>query len=266
MNKITVCGVEITNPEKNIDKKIKKIDLIEYYRKIAPFILPYIKTRPLSEIRCHNKFNDCFFKKHPNATNQLIYIKTKKELIIEAQLGSIEFHTYGCNSENLNKPNMMVFDFDPDEKISHKKIADCVMKVKILLDSLKLESFLKTSGGKGYHIVVPFKSSKNWKDFEGFAKNIADILEKKYPNLFTTNIRKSERKGKIFVDYLRNKKGATCVAPYSLRARENLTVSLPINWNDIYKIRPNQVTIKNVDRYLSKDVWKKFFRIKQNLN
>ena len=266
MNKVTVCGIEISNPNKLIDKNVKKIDMIKYYNKIAPYILTYIKTRPLSEIRCHNKFEDCFFKKHPNNTKNLIYVKTKKDLILEAQLGSIEFHSYGCNAENLNKPNLMVFDLDPDVKINHKKIADSVMKLKVLLDDLKLKSFLKTSGGKGYHILIPFKNSKNWKHFEAFAKNIAEFLEKTYPSLFTTNIRKAERKGKIFVDYLRNKKGATCVAPYSLRARDNLTVSMPIDWDDLYNIKPNQVTIKNIDKYLSKNVWKSFFRIKQTLD
>ena len=136
--------------------------------------------------------------------------------------------------------------------------------LKEVLEQLNLKSFLKTSGGKGYHIVVPIKC-KNWDDCNQFAKRVAELLQNRYPKLFTTNIRKAERGGKIFVDYLRNSRGATCVCPYSLRARENATISLPIAWNDINKIKPNQVTIKNYKKYIGTNPWQDFFKIRQSL-
>lgn len=262
---INVCSILISNPNKIVNKNIKKIEIVKYYEKYADFLLKFIKNRPISEIRCHNGF-ECFFKKHPANSTKLIYVKTKKDLILEVQQGTFEFHPYGAKSENLNKPDTMIFDLDPDEKLEHDKLVEAVLILKNVLDKLKLKSFLKTSGGKGYHVVIPFKNTKNWKTFETFAKNIALLLESTYPKIFTTNIRKKERKGKIFVDYLRNKKGSTCVAPFSLRARDNLPVSLPILWKDIYTIKPNQVNIKNIDSYINPNAWKNYFKVKNNLS
>ena len=158
----------------------------------------------------------------------------------------------------------MVFDLDPDEKLSLTKLRASVLKVKSVLDELNLVSFLKTSGGKGYHIVVPFVSSKNWDSFYDFSKQIATYVENKWPKEFTTNIRKSERKGKIFVDYLRNNRGSTCVAPYSVRARNGASVSMPISWKDLKNIKPNEITIKNYKKYINNS-WEKFYKIDQKL-
>ncbi len=262
-----VCGVEISNPDKIISDNIKKIDMINYYKKISQKILPYLENRFISEVRCHGNFENCFFRKHPaDNEKKFITINSKEDLILEAQLGSIELHPWGCKKQNPNKPDIMIFDLDPDENMNLKTLRKCVLLLKQVLDDLNLTSFLKASGGKGYHVLLPFKESHSWQKFSKFSKNIALLLESSYPNLFTTNIRKSERKGKIFVDYLRNKKGATCVAPYSLRARENLPVSLPLDWKDLNRISPNQVKIKNVENFLSKNPWKDFFLIEQSLN
>ena len=152
----------------------------------------------------------------------------------------------------------MIFDLDPDKNVPLSKLRKCTLNLKKILNDLNLNCFLKTSGGKGYHIVVPFENAKSWASFSKLSKQIAELMVAKYPDLCTTNIKLSERKNKIFIDYLRNKKSATCVAPYSLRARENLPVSLPISWSDINKISPNQVNIKNIDKYLRKDAWKGF--------
>ena len=119
----------------------------------------------------------------------------------------------------------------------------------LFLSVSDLKSFLKTSGGKGYHVVIPL-NCKNWDICNDFAKQVAELLQQKYPKLFTTNSRKAERGGKIFVDYLRNTRGATCVGPYSLRARNGATISMPIAWQDLTKIKPNQITIKNYKKYI----------------
>ena len=273
-------GIEITNPQRIIyeNQKITKLDVINYYERVAPLMLPYIQNRLLSVIRCHNGIKGgSFFKKHPSITHEEIktfkkdgeiyyYLTSKKGIILEAQLGTIEFHTGGSNIKNIEKPNVMVFDLDPDEKLPLKNLQNGVILLKNLLDELKLKSYLKTSGGKGYHIVVPFSRCSSYKTFSEFAKNIALILEAKHKDIFTTNIRKKERNGKIFIDYLRNDNGSTCVAPYSLRARENAGISFPIPWNNLNKVAPSQITIKNVNLFLKKaNPWHDFFETRQHI-
>ena len=269
--------IKITNPEKILfpKQKIKKMDVINYYIDISKVMLPFVKDRPLSVIRCHEGIKgECFFKKHPasdkyvhsfmDGDEEYFYIKSVEELAIQAQMGTLEFHTWGSALPKLEKPDVMVFDLDPDEKLSLENLRERVMKVKSVLDELNLQSFLKTSGGKGYHIVLPFKSSKGWESFYDFSKNVATYIENKWPKDFTTNIRKDERKGRIFVDYLRNNRSSTCVAPYSLRAREGAPISFPIKWVDLEKIKPNEINIKNYKKYLNNS-WNNFFKINQKL-
>lgn len=256
-------GFEITNPDKILYKKgkITKADVINYYNDISSLMLKELKNRPISVFRCHeNACGDCFFKKHPTTEGELIgktlidgedyfYISNKTQLLYQVQMGTIEFHTWGCKVPNIEKPDLIVFDLDPAEDVSLAKLRKGTLYLKEILDSLNLKSSIKTSGGKGYHILVPLKN-KNWQEFSEFASQVAQVLEAKYPDYFTTNIRKNMRTGKIFVDYLRNKRGASCVAAYSLRARENAPISFPIEWNELDKIKPNEVNIKNYKNYL----------------
>ncbi len=270
-------NIEISNPDKIIFKnpKITKLDIVNYYKKVGPRMLPYIENRIISTIRCPNGINnDIFFMKHldnknlgkikvknnNNKKEDYYYIKDLNGLISEVQMNSFEFHIWGSNIKNIEKPNMMVFDLDPDEHLSLKKIRDGVKDLKSILDELNLKSYLKTSGGKGYHIVVPIKAKVSWKKFRDISKEIANIMVKKWPDKYTTNIRKEKRKGKIFIDWVRNTRSATSVAPYSLRLRKNGTVSMPIKWTELDKIKPNEITIKSALERLKKvDPWKNFF-------
>jgi len=270
--------IKITNPEKILfpEQNVTKLDVINYYIYVGNLMLPFVENRLLSVIRCHEGINEnCFYKKHPTTDKKMVkikkvsgeeyfYIESIKQLIYQAQMGTLEFHVGASNVKKLSKPNIMVFDLDPDEKLSLQKLRSAVIKLKKLLDELGLKSFLKTSGGKGYHIVIPFSETTNWEKFYNFSEQIALIAENKWPDIFTTNIRKNERKNKIFVDYLRNSKSSTCVAPYSLRARNKATISMPIDWNDLNKIKPNEITIKNYKKYLNKS-WNGFFETKQKL-
>ena len=168
-------------------------------------MLPYVENRLLSVIRCHEGIKgECFFKKHPTTDKEFVktfkdkneeyfFISTKEELVYQAQLGTIEFHTWGSKIQKVNKPDLMVFDLDPDEKLSLEKLRNASIKVKSVLDELHLKSFLKTSGGKGYHIVVPFSSSKSWDKFYDFSKQIALLIEQKWPQEFTTIIKKTSK-------------------------------------------------------------------------
>ena len=271
-------GIEITSPGKILYKNsnITKLDVINYYQKVAMLMLPFINKRILSTIRCPSGIEkEIFFKKHfeneregfnkieiknkENKKEDYYYITNSKGLISEVQMNSIEFHVWGSNVLNINAPDIMVFDLDPDEKLSIKKLRDGVKDLKSILDELKLKSYLKTSGGKGYHVLVPIKNL-NWLEFREVAKNIAELMESKWPNKYTANVRKSNRKGKIFIDWIRNTKGATSIAPYSLRARKNAPVSFPIRWDELDKIKPNEITMKEaLKRIKNKDPWKDFF-------
>lgn len=272
-----VAGIDITNPDKKIARGITKQEVVAYYATIASSFLSYAKGRPLSLIRCHQGIEQaCFFKKHPVTSEEkkhsFLYkqeeyfcLMNQKDVIYQVQMGTIEFHCWVCHKKNLDHPDAMIFDLDPGEKVTLTQLRQGVEHLKEILDELHLVSFLKTSGGKGYHVVVPFSKVKNWEKFEMFAKRVAQLMEKRYPHLYTTNMRKKERKGRIFIDYLRNKKGATCVAPFSLRARKHLPISMPIAWDALYDIAPHEITIKNYPQYLKKDIWKEFYIVKQLL-
>ncbi len=260
-------NIHVSNPNKIIypEMNITKKQVVQYYNDIAPIMIEYLKDRPITVIRCHQGIGgECFFKKHPTTDKNYIhtvkvgqeeyfYISTVEELVYQAQMGTIEFHVWGCKANRLNNPDIMIFDLDPDEKMKIKRLREGVKYLKELLDQLNLKSYLKTSGGKGYHVVVPFKTNKNWDKFNEISSQISQILEEKYPQLFTTNMRKDKRDGKIFIDYLRNKKGATCVAPYSLRARKGATISMPLEWDELGKVKPDEVNIKNYKKFCKND-------------
>lgn len=276
-------GVKVTNPQKIIYKtpKITKMDIVLYYQKIASRMLPFIENRIISTIRCPNgSEGECFFKKHLETKSEGIgkkilpsdkgnkedyyYIKDSNGLISEVQMNSYEFHVWGSKVEAINHPDCLVFDLDPDEGMSLNKIREGVLDLKSILDELHLKSFLKTSGGKGYHVVVPTKRLKTWKSFREFAQNIAKLMEAKWPEKYTSNVRKKMRKGRIFIDWIRNTKSATSVAPYSLRIRKKVRVSMPIKWSELKKVKPDGITMEEaIKRMKRKDPWADFYEIEQ---
>ncbi len=276
-----VEGITITNPEKLMypQSKITKMAVVKYYQAVAKRMLPYIEGRIISTIRCPKGIEEeSFFKKHyeeeseglgkinlPTTKNQRLdyyYIRNTTGIINEVQMNGLEFHIWGSSIANLNHPNLLVFDLDPDQGMPIAKIREGVKDLKSILDELHLKSYLKTSGGKGYHVVVPVHNLKTWKSFRTFAQDIAQVMETKWPDKYTSNIRKSERKGKIFIDWLRNTKSASSVAPYSLRARSNAPVSFPLKWSELDKVKPNEITLPKALKLLKrKDPWAGFFDI-----
>ena len=269
-------GVIISNPSRIIypEQKITKLDVALYYSTVSKYMMPFLEKRLLSVIRAHQGIKgEIFFKKHPKTENKLIkkfkiakdkeeyfYLPNEKAIIYQAQMGTIEFHIWASKVSSIDKPDIMTFDLDPDKNVSITKLREGVRYLKKLLDKLKLKSYLKTSGGKGYHVLVPFSSSYSWAEFEDFARGVALYLENQYPDMYTSNIRKASRKGKIFIDYMRNGKGATCVCPYSLRARKGAKISMPISWNDLDKIAPDDINILNYKNFLKKNPWRNFFK------
>ena len=260
--------ITITNPSKKIIGNITKQQIYSYYEKIAPRMMPYLENRLISTIRApYGTTKEIFYKKHLENSHGFLeklgnyyYILDTIALLSEVQMNSYEFHIWGSNASKNNYPNMMVFDFDPDEKLSLETLRLGVKYLKEILDNLNLKAFLKTSGGKGYHVVIPFRTKITWKKFYKISEDIANILVNTYPDIFTTNIRKNNRHNKIFIDYLRNQKSATSVAPYSIRLKKNAPISMPISWQELDKIKPNEITINNVFKRLKKkDPWEDFF-------
>jgi bifunctional non-homologous end joining protein LigD len=281
-----VLGIKISNPDKVIFRKplVKKIDIARYYEAVAERMLPYVEKRILSIIRCPKGISSpCFFKKHPTTSRgkgvkpiavknsegkdeEYFYIESAEGLVGEAQMGTVEFHVWGSRAEDVERPDMMVFDLDPDEGMELEKVRQGVRDLKAILDRLSLESFLKTSGGKGYHVVVPFEPSADWESFYALAKQIALVMESGWPDLYTTNSRKEKRKGKIFIDWVRNGRGSTSVAPYSLRARDGAKVSMPIAWEELDLVAPDGIGMgEALERAKGEDPWEGFFKVSQKI-
>lgn len=272
---VRVDGVEITKPNRLVfDSGVTKLEVAKYYQLIAKRMLPYAANRILSIVRCPKGATEaCFYKKHPDVNAKGVVtvpvkgsdgveedyfcIKDAKGLVSEAQMGTIEFHVWGSYADDMERPDMMVFDLDPDEGMGLDKVRQGVRDLKQILDGLGLKSFLKTSGGKGYHIVVPFVPSAEWETFKTFAKGVAEVMERQWPDRYTVNMRKEKRKGKIFIDWVRNGRGATSVAPYSLRARAGARVSMPIKWSELETVAPDGFGIEEAIKSLDKpDPWR----------
>jgi len=275
--------VDITNPQKLLfkDPDVTKAEVAGYYRKAALRMLPHVKNRLLSFVNCPKGVNDpCFFKKHPTpgvkgintfpvsnskgTETDYVYITGPEGFLFQVQMNTLEFHIWGSAVPDIDKPDIMVFDLDPDEGMDLRRVREGVTDLKNVLDGLGVTSYLKTSGGKGYHIVVPFSPSADWEPFRAFSKSIAEFMGEKYPDKYTSNVRKASRKGRIFIDWIRNTRGATSVAPYSLRARKGAKVSMPIGWDELYETAPDGVGLHDaILRLGGKDPWADFFEIKE---
>jgi bifunctional non-homologous end joining protein LigD len=265
------------------EQGITKLDLAEYYNKIYKWILPYIMKRPLTIVRCPQGREKCFYQKHINeiATKNIysiniqgkptdqpyLYIKDKAGLMALVQFDTLEIHPWGCHIDYIEKPDLITFDLDPSPEVEWKQVIETAYFVKENLEKINLTSFVKTTGGKGLHVVLPIKREYGWHEVEIFAQTFVDYLVSLKPNLYVANISKAKRKEKIFLDYLRNQAGATTIAPYSTRAKENAPVATPLDWNELSnRIKSDTFTIKNLPKrlkYLKKDPWEEFFDVQQ---
>ncbi|MPZ76868.1 MAG: DNA ligase D [Deltaproteobacteria bacterium] len=287
-DKDTVAGIKLTNPDKLLypDAGISKRDLALYYEAIGDWIVPHVRDRPLTLVRCPDGWNkECFYQKHAgNGVAKIIERVTVQEsdgpglymmansvsaLVAVLQLGALELHPWGSRTPKLGFPDRVVFDFDPDDALGWKEISEAVNALKTLLDSLGLRGFLKTTGGKGLHIVVPIEPTVPWEHIKGFTKAIAELFARTFPDRFTAKLLKVSRHGKIFIDYLRNAEGATAVAPYSTRAKANAPVSTPIEWGETTRdVRFDHFNVKNVParlKRLKRDPWAEFMETRQSV-
>lgn len=278
----------LTNPDRILYPKqgITKLQLAEYYDKIQEWILPYIIHRPLTLVRCPSgRHHECFYQKHLNEANpsglypipikekhkteDYIYLDDFTGLVSLVQLGVLEIHPWGAKIDHLENPDMITFDLDPAPDVKWKKVIEAAFFVRDLLHDVGLKSFVKTTGGKGLHIVVPLKGENTWDEIKSFSHAVVEVSVAERPHEFIGVMTKAKRGGKIFLDYLRNQRGATAVAAYSTRAKERATVATPLSWDELTtRIKSDTYTIKNVPERLAelkKDPWESFFRLRQVL-
>jgi bifunctional non-homologous end joining protein LigD len=283
-----VAGVRVTHPDRVLfaDEQLTKRDIAEYYEAVAEWIVPHIADRPLTLVRCPDgEGGTCFFQKHwteslPEAVGKVIVpMKSGKEryvtvddlagLVGLVQMSVLELHPWGAKNDELEHPDQIIFDLDPGPGLAWPAVVQAAQDIRALLKELKLEAFVRTSGGKGLHVVVPIARKSTWDEAAGFAHHIALGLAEHEPKRFVANMRKELRKGKIFVDYLRNQRSSTSVASYSTRNRPGAPVAVPVSWRELPKLKgPAQFTVKNVPARLAKlkrDPWDGFFTTKQTL-
>ncbi|HEX8593442.1 MAG TPA: DNA ligase D [Pseudomonas sp.] len=277
-NRIDVAGVSISHPDRVIDPQsgTHKVDLAHYYETVADWILPHLSNRPVALLRCPDGVaGEQFFQKHaerlkiPNIKQlkpgldpghaRLMEIDTVQALVGAAQMGTIELHRWGATSDRIETPDHIVLDLDPDDKLPWRSIIEATQMTLSVLDELGLEAFIKTSGGKGMHIIVPLARQADWETVKTFAKAIAEFISHQLPERFTATMGPQNRVGKIFIDYLRNNRGASTVVAYSARARPGLPVSVPITRDELEQLTSaGQWTVGNVQerlRTLKADPW-----------
>ncbi|OWW21059.1 DNA ligase D [Noviherbaspirillum denitrificans] len=282
---ILATRIKVTHPERVIDpaEGLTKLDLVRYYERIADRMLPWLRDRPVYLLRCpEGVLGEHFFQKHTNRTfipgiktldpaldpghEPLMVIDSVEALAGAAQMGAIELHTCNATADRIERPDCMVFDLDPDPVLPWKKVVDGTRLLRVVLDELGLASFLKTSGGKGLHVVVPLARRHDWDEVSAFSQAVARHLATTLPKHFSAKMGEKNRVGKIFIDYLRNKRQASTVAPWSVRARPRLPVSVPMHWDALDGIiHAGQWTIAALPS-LDDDPWKDFGSTRQTLS
>ncbi len=288
------ANIRLTHPDKILDpgSQLTKRQLADYYLTVAERMLPHIVDRPLSLVRCpEGAGKPCFFQKHvnhmlpPGITG--VDVPDKKTGVPEpyititsanakpetlaglAQMGVLEVHPWGSKNDDLEHPDRLIFDLDPDESLPWSKLCEAAAEVRKRLKRAGLESFLKTTGGKGLHIVAPIQPKHDWSTVKEAAHNLVLTMERSNPTLYLTKMTKSARAGKIYLDYLRNERGATAVAPFSPRARVGCTVSLPLPWTALKLPERPIFRVADLDSWrgqLRKDPWKPMLNLRQKLD
>ena len=274
-------SVELSHPDKILwpQAGISKQDALDYYQLVWPRMERFVVNRPLSLVRAPDGVGgQTFFQKHASPGmhpkvaaikdtadgQELLFIRDFDGLAGLIQLGVVEIHIWGAKIDEIELPDQIIFDLDPDESLAVEAVQSAATDLRTHIEALGFNAFLKTSGGKGFHIVVPIKPKADWNTVRKFAHDFADAIVQSSPENYTSTLSKKARVGKIFIDYLRNGKGSTTVAPYSLRAKDTASISMPIDWSLLNEhIKPDAFQVK--DGSLAKilkqaDPWVGFFK------
>jgi bifunctional non-homologous end joining protein LigD len=249
---------------------LTKRELAEYYELVSELMLPQVVDRPLTLLRCpegHRK--QCFFQKHPGESlaaglqrvqvpssdgdSEYAALADARGLPALVQMGVLEVHIWGAKVPDAEHPDQLVFDLDPDPELAFKEVIAAAHHARGLLEELGLKSWLKTTGGKGLHVTVPILPRASWDEAKEFCRAIAEELTRRHPDRYLATMSKAKRRGKIFIDYLRNGRGATFIAPYSPRAREGAGIAMPIEWDQLNaRFDPQSFTVRSAAKYLAK--------------
>ena len=284
-----IAGIRVTHPDRVVyeDQGLTKRDLAEYYEEVAEHMLPHVTDRPLSLVRCpEGQTRKCFYQKHvgtsfPEAVGRVeieekqgdretyATVSSAAGLVGLVQMGVLELHLWSCRKDRLERPDRMVFDLDPDEGLAWDRVVEATRAVHEALQDLELESFVKTSGGKGLHVVVPLDRRHSWDEVLETSRALAQTLADESPERYTADVRKEKRQGRVLIDYLRNSRGSTWVAPFSTRARPGAPVSTPVAWEELGgDLRSDTYTVANVRRRLAslgRDPWEGIDQVRQSL-
>lgn len=286
---ISFYGVKLTKPGQVLypDKGLSKRDVAEYYIMAAQLMLPHIKDRPLTLVRCPEGYDkECFFQKHTAYEKSLpagihkIEVPEKDEvetyMMVDSvegilglvQMGTLEIHTWGSRSKRLEYPDRLTFDIDPDTELEWERVIEAALLLKGVFMELGLASFIKTTGGKGLHVVVPVEPVCGWEEARAFTKGVADYIAAGLPDRFVSTMTRSKRAGRIFIDYVRNVRGSTAIEAYSTRARKGAPLSVPVSWDELKGgVRSDYYTLENIRDRLKAgtDPWKGYFELKQSI-
>ncbi|MAM56154.1 MAG: DNA ligase D [Salinicola sp.] len=281
-------GVRLTHPDRVLfeDQGITKRALAEYYAEHAGWILPGLAERPLTLLRCPGGVGEeCFVQKHPSETmpdslpsvaiaeksgrHDYLYARRVADLVALVQMGTVEFHLWNSRVDDLERPDQLVFDLDPAPDCKWQAVIDVAGELRQTLSELGLTAFLRTTGGKGLHLVVPLKPHADWETAKGFAEAVCERCAERHPDQLTLNMSKQARRGKVFLDYLRNGRGATAVASYSVRAKPGAPVATPIRWEELGpKLSADHYALANLPRRLASlkhDPWEGFDDARERL-
>jgi bifunctional non-homologous end joining protein LigD len=266
-------GIKISNRDRVIfpESGITKGELADYYAAVAPIMLPWCGSRPISLVRCpQGRAKKCFFQKHDAGSfgdtvkhvgimekdghqEPYLFVDTADGLLTCVQMGTIEFHGWGARIEDVEKADRLVFDLDPDEGLDFEAVRKAAFHFRDILKSIGLETFPMATGGKGIHVIAPLVPKAEWPEVKDFAHRLAQAVAQSDPENFTAALPKVQRKGRIFVDYLRNQRGATAVMPYAVRARPEAPVAAPITWKEMETIdKPSHFHIGNADELVKR--------------
>ena len=265
---------------------LSKVALARYYEAVAEWVVPHTEGRPLTVVRCPTGLSSgCFYMRHSNVwappalrrvriqektkVGQYLIADTLPAIVSLVQMDVLEIHTWNSRAGSLETPDRLVFDIDPGPDVPWTELPRAARLVRRILSAFDLESFVKTTGGGGLHVVVPLVPKADWSDCLSFARGVADTIARHDPDRFTTRFAKAGREGRILIDYLRNNRTNTSIAAFSMRARPGAPVSVPLAWSEVTgRLRPARFTVRTVPRRvarLRRDPWADYWRVRQRL-
>lgn len=280
-----VAGIRLTHPERVLfaEQDVTKRDLAAYLEAMAEHMLPHVAGRLISLVRCpQGQEKACFFQRHASAgfpeelhrfavrekeggEGEYLYVEDVGGLVAAAQMGVLELHIWGSRIDDIERPDRLVFDLDPDTAVDFDEVKDAAVLIRDLLEEHGLESFALVTGGKGIHVVAPLVRRHEWPVVKAFAEAVAQQIARNDPERFVATAAKEKRKGRIFIDYLRNERSASAIAPYSPRAREGGPLAWPVGWKELRSIRAaNQFCLAAAHRP-SRDAWASYGDVRQSI-